>query len=108
MTPEQAAKLRKGDEVLVRCVIAATERAPEPSWVFVHAEHDAHGPFMYVKVEAIHSALPRPLEAGDRVMKFDDNGTIIAVFGHAAWVKWEADEEPEVWPLSDLQRVEDQ
>jgi len=109
MTPEQAAKLRKGDRILVEMVVG-----PSPpnlgAWAETVVLAAAAGEMARpIPMRAIHSILPRPLEAGDRVTGNWTGsllGRVIAVDGDYAWVEW-ADGDRDTEPLSDLQRVED-
>jgi len=109
MTPEQAAKLRKGDRILVEMVVG-----PSPpnlgAWAETVVLAAAAGEMARpIPMRAIHSILPRPLKAGDRVKgKMADSflGQVIAVDGDVGWVRW-ADGYQGLHPFSDLQRVEE-
>ena len=109
MTPEQASKLRKGARILVEMVVGP----PPPNlgaWAETVVLAGVAGEMARpIPMSAIHSILPRPLEAGDRVrdVKDDFEGTIIAVANDEAWVCW-LGSDTTVEPLSDLQRVEDE
>lgn len=120
MTPEQASKLRKGDRILVEMVVSGDNFAPR---VAAHLSSLSPVGALFVDPTDIHSILPRPLEAGDRVewhlapnKTVLAEGQIIAVHGGEAWVCWATAGYPppdslrpdRVMLLSDLQRVEDQ
>ena len=105
MTPEQAAKLRKGDRILVEMVV----KSVSGGHVWAAYEEDAPRVDRPVFASAIREVLPRPLEAGDRVKVSPESpevGQIIAVDGQQAWVRWPLDMRS-TEHLSDLQRVED-
>ena len=107
MTPEQASRLRKGDRILVEMVVVDADPVDMAQPVrAVLRECSAYG--FWPAPSQIHSILPRPLEAGDRVrdVKDDFEGTIIAVANDEAWVCW-LGSDTTVEPLSDLQRLED-
>ena len=106
MTPEQAAKLRKGDRILVEMVV---EDRGFGSFVGAYMPRLRAMKPVNVDPADIHSILPRPLEAGDRVVAVDDpvSGEIIIICGDEGWVRWPAGD-TSVEPLSDLRRVEDQ
>ena len=108
MTPEQASKLRKGDRILVEIVVFDDAVIEGRVSVFVPGTKSC----TFVRTTDIREVLPRPLEAGDRVIPVGKTlnppgGKILAVDDHYAWVKW-PDDSRGTWPLSDLQRVEDQ
>lgn len=104
MIPEQASKLRKGDRILVEMVVSWDAREP---YIAAYGASGSSLGAITVDPADIHSILPRPLEAGDRV-RVDGSGAvgeIRFVAGNEAWVRWE-DMDQTIEPLSDLQRVE--
>lgn len=119
MTPEQASKLRKEDRILVEMVVGP----PPPNLgalaetvVLAGVAGEMARP---IPMSAIHSILPRPLEAGDRVIAPRSHtienrtatkmaGKIIATHEGLAWIDTDSKGWETVWPLSDLRRVEDQ
>lgn len=109
--PLDISKIKPGDEVLLRFVVSAA-----PSGVhWPHVEIDpsgqldggvSEGSYLSAGLAAIAGHTPKTLAVGDRVKYLGQVlGTIIAVDGPEAWVRFASDDERSTYRLSDLERV---
>jgi hypothetical protein len=101
MSDVDIAKLKPGDEVLVRMKVAARDGMGDRVWA--HTEGDG----LFITAEDIHSVLPRPIQVGDRVSARGTLlGSVVATHKDRAWVDNDR-YGPATYVLSDLERVDD-
>jgi len=110
-------KIKPGDEVLVRGIVdrAYTHASGVPAFTLRGIKRPTST--IDVEAEAIVSHTPKALEVGDQVrgkapVGHALGGSILAIDGDAAWVRWTASiydgstDRRETWWLRDLERVD--
>lgn len=106
-------KIRPGDEIAIRATVTEAQRGNEcwPVRATIDGISNIAGMFdgeFCFSPSAIASHTPKALAVGDRVKPSNfvgKPGSILAVDGDEAWVRWGVLSVKPVWRLSDLERA---